>query len=385
MHFNNQEEKINYLKKANLHVFKNPYRLKIEASYGCNRVCKFCAVPYNVRPKKDNSHISYMTLDTYKKIIESSPTTLKRIEFIMHGEPTYNNNLIDFFKITKEKLKNTQITLSTNGDRFIKNNPSFDTLVDLFNAGGNQIQLSIYDEKAKENFEYLLKHEKEKLLTIDVKIQDLYGGHYWEDVKNIYHFKTAKDRILVFYDESKGLNSGDLTVRKFHSWGGAVLEHMWKKQTREEKVFTKMPKMTQCVPLLKYITFGWNGDYLLCCRDVARSISLGNIQNTPIDKFWNSHIVNAYRLLLKLKRRDAIAPCVLCNRRGYRDGLYAYWPLEKFSMDELLAIVKNTTDLKYNQLYKNLNKYFNEYKNIDDFPISVKEPFLKAKKKFGDK
>jgi len=88
------EEQISYLKSRRLTVLDKVYRIKIEASLGCNRDCEFCGM---TRKKR-----CLLKPELFKVILDKIPNTVKRIEFILHGEPTLNPNLLDYIEAIRD-------------------------------------------------------------------------------------------------------------------------------------------------------------------------------------------------------------------------------------------------------------------------------------------
>lgn len=347
------EEKIAHYKSRRLLVHDKIYRVKIEASLGCNRDCKFCGM---TRKKS-----CLLSPELFKIILNKIPNTVKRIEFILHGEPTLNPNLLDYIKALRDKFPKTQISVCSNGFRFLSKmyNPQY--FFNLYEAGLNLLQVDLYSGEDWVSFKKLVSENKVGVNEKGIKIKNLYT----QDTNVFFSYRGNKKRELIYVKEFEQLNSGFSKQRRFHTFGGNVPVELWKNYSDKYIDFSKFPltgKGRTCTSLLKYISIGANGDLYFCCRDAAHTLLLGNIKTTDLQELWLSEDIQKLRCIIKSARRDLLAQCFLCSRFCYRDHLYPYWG-KKYSEEECIQVVMEKTILLNDVLLHNLIKYKELYPN----------------------
>ena len=365
------EEKITYYKSRRLTVLDKVYRLKIEASLGCNRDCTFCGM---TRKKS-----CLLKPELFKVILDKIPNTVKRVEFILHGEPTLNPNLLDYIEAIRDKRPKTQIAVCSNGFRFLSKMYNPDYLFDLYNKGVNLLQVDLYDTKDWESFKKIVKENKTEIEKMGIGVKNLYA----QNTALFFSYRGNKNRELVYVKEFEGLNSGDCKQRRFHTFGGNVPVELWKNYSDKYTDFSKFPltgKGKTCTSLLKYISIGANGDIYFCCRDASHTLLLGNIKDVDLQELWVSSDMQKLRLLIKHARRDLLAHCFLCSRFNYRDGLYPYWG-ESYTLEECIQTVVKKTILLDDVLLHNLIKYQEVYS--DKIPDHITKQIEDSKKKYN--
>jgi radical SAM protein with 4Fe4S-binding SPASM domain len=371
MYSKETKDQIIHLKNRRLLIHEDLYRLKIEASMGCNRDCKFCGMT------RKESHL--MSMETFNNIFKQITNSIKRVEFILHGEPTLNNNLLTMFKIIKEKFPKLQIAVSTNGWRFLEKEIDPNYFFDLFRAGANIVQVSCYDLKAWETFRSLINDHKEQVIAEQINLIDLYKKH-----DNLFKFKSSDKKDCIFIKEYEGLNSGKCSQRRFHTFGGNVPEDLWKDYTKYTlKDFPLTGKGKTCTSLLKYLSVGAEGNVYLCCRDASHTIYFGNVNDGfDLNKFWQSETIQKFRYLIRNARRDLIPACFLCSRICYRDPLYPYYGTE-YSLEDCVKEVEKYTVIKDDVLLDNLILYKKSFEQR--MPNIIKNKLNEAETKYRRK
>ena len=341
--------KIEALRKKKLLVFDVPHYVKIEATHGCNRRCKFCAATIN------KSKIHRMPFELFKKIVNDLDERTKRMDFILHGEPLLNSKLPEFCAYARKYLPKVQLSTISNVDKLTKMDKSLEFLIEMFRAGLNYIHVDLYEAETKELFFALLSSKYKTLGTLGVEFLD-----YYQDNINIFAYHGHRHKAIIICDEINKLNSQEYCTRSIHTCGGDLpLNYI--------KTFVPLksfPMHKSCTEPLKYMSIGSHGDCLICCRDWAEAIDMGNASNNNVIDIWQSDFYHMVRWVLRNKRRDLIAPCYLCNYRSFRDGLYPYWGPERTeSMEKLHDTICRRTSIQF-QLRKNLE----ELGVIDELP-----------------
>jgi len=365
------EEKISYYKSRRLIVHDKIYRIKIEASLGCNRDCKFCGMTrtksYLLKPK------------LFEVILTKIPDTVKRIEFILHGEPTLNPNLVDYIEAIRGKYSKLQIAVCSNGFRFLSKMYNPDYFFNLYDKGINLLQVDLYSVEDWESFKKLIVENKSGIEERGIRIKNLYS----QDINVFFSYRGNKNKELIYVKEFEQLNSGFTKQRRFHTFGGNVPVELWKNYSDKYPDFNKFPltgKGKTCTSLLKYISIGANGDLYFCCRDASHTLLLGNIKTVDLQELWFSEDMQKLRLLIKAARRDLLAQCFLCSRFCYRDPLYPYWG-KIYSLEECLQPVIEKTILLNDVLLHNLIKYQKVYP--DKIPNHITKQIEDSKKRYN--
>jgi len=365
------EEQISYLKSRRMTVFDKVYRIKIEASLGCNRDCKFCGM---TRKKS-----CLLKPELFKVILNKMPDTVKRVEFILHGEPTLNLNLTNYIEAIRDRHTETQIAVCSNGFRFLSKMYNPDYFFSLYDKGLNLLQVDLYSVEDWESFKKLVKENKTGIKEREIGVKNLYA----QNTNVFFSYRGNKNRELVYVKEFEGLNSGLTKQRRFHTFGGNVPVELWSKYSDKYTDFSKFPltgKGKTCTSLLKYISIGADGDIYFCCRDASHTLLLGNIKDVDLQELWVSEDMQKLRLLIKYARRDLLAHCFLCSRFNYRDGLYPYWG-KKYSLEECIQTVVKKTILLDDVLLDNLIKYQKVYS--DKIPDHITKQIEDSKKEYN--
>ena len=334
-------EYVQELKNKNLTVFEDIHQCKIELINGCNLSCDFCGISKRKGGK--------MTKETFLKAIEGLPSTLKRMEFILHGEPILNEHIYEFTRIVRERFDKVQITVLTNMEKARKE--GFQIILDLYDAGMNCIQADLYNEETDTWFREALRAHAKELIKRDILVQDYYGDHI-----NPFHYYGPKKKMLIFVSDSSERNHGKSCTRDFHNFGGNLPHERWIPYT--EKRLKDFPTMKPCQEPMKYVSITYSGNVTLCCRDGGRSIVLGNVNEKSIKEIWHSVENRVVQYVLSLGRRDLLLPCILCPTRSFRGGLYPFWQ-NKPTEEEIENVLSSIQTLfKKEPLFDNLKKFY---------------------------
>ena len=230
----------------------------------CNRRCVFC--PRSQGYPQENIHMDISQAEFiasevkklgFRGIVNISGT----------GEPLLTRH-ID--KIVKEFAdRGIKIEITTNGDKL---KPKI--IKRLYDAGLSQLVISMYDGPEQ------ILHFK-NLLTEECGIDP-----------NLY---SLRDR---WYTEDEGFGlmytnrSGSLDDKNIHY------------------------KSNPCYYPSYTILLDLNGDVLLCPHDVFnKTVTFGNINETPIFELWKSKKLMEYRQNL-IKGNRCLSPCDNCNAQG---------------------------------------------------------------------
>lgn len=345
------KEVVERLKSQNLTVFEDIYQVKFELVAGCNLKCDFCGI--------STTQHGHMDTDTFLRAMDGMPKTVKRFDFIMHGEPTLNKNIYQFANLIRVKYPKCQLTLLTNMEGFKKK--GFDLFLELYRSGINMIQADLYSEETATWVSEQIVNYKSALDLEGVKVLD-----YYADNINPFSFKGNK-KYLICVPDYKLRNAGDVCTRDFHTFGGNIPHEKW--GLYSDLTLSDFPMDKQCTEPLKYLPIRWNGEVTICCRDGAKTMNMGNVNETPANDIWQGKEFQMVRLLLKNGHREMLLPCILCNFRSFRIGLNPYWGKE-YNLTEIEEVLPKIQSInKGETLYTNLKEFEKEY----NLPKLIKE------------
>lgn len=353
------KELVKNLKNRNLTVFEEVHSIKFEPHYGCNRNCTYCGMSRVSKGK--------MTKETFINTLKGVTSKVKKMSFSLHGEPTLNENLWEFCSIIREKYPKVQTSIISNTDIFRK--IGFKELINLYESGVTQIHADLYSKNHGEWFFQELIKNKNYFIDNNIPVYD-----YYKDRINTFSYKGPNKRFLVITKDYEDLNQENICTRDMHTWGGNLDLKKWPIN------MINFPMKRTCTEPLKYATVRWNGDVTLCCRDGGRSLNLGNVNEKSLTDIWQGDNFQVVRFLCKIPNRKYVLPCILCNYRSFRDGLYPYWGRE-YSKEEILKVLNIISPISYKEpLYENLIEFtktkelINPYHSILENTVELEEP-----------
>jgi len=223
-----------------------------------------------------------------------------RIEFAMHGEPTFNEQM---FLIVKEfaKLHMCSLMMTTNGAGLAKHK---DRVFRLFEAGLHTLAIDEYEG-----------------ITYGNQIRDF----FWAKQKEFYHAGVKKfeypvepegnphtrkmTKRLVFIADINKVKDGYGTHSKLNNHCGAGAP---KNDTKKDQ---------RCAKPFRELSIRYNGAVAVCCNDWRGEYIIGNIKDfKSIEDLWQSEPFVLARKKLYNKERD-FGPCDGCDAVSTRVGL----------------------------------------------------------------
>ena len=280
-------------------------KIYIETTNICNLSCNFCP--------KTSRKLGFMSIESFKEIINKIDGYTKHIYLHLMGEPFLNKNLKDFLKIAKDADINVNIT--SNG-----------TLIDnvkevLINSKAvRQINISLHSFEANDNevdFNEYINNVLDFIKEANEKTEIICALRLWnidtEELKanNELNFKIIKlieDKLDLDFSlleklkEKRGIKLKDriyLNMAEKFSWPDSSISLI------SEDVF--------CHGLRDQIGILLDGTVVPCCLDSEGNIALGNIFNQNLDEIINSK--RAKDIYDGFSRRRAVED--LCKRCGY--------------------------------------------------------------------
>ncbi|HLD58416.1 MAG TPA: radical SAM protein [archaeon] len=279
---------------------KYPITMNVEITNNCNFRCLMCPIDDMTRP------VGYMKFETWKKIIDEIKGHTEAIAPFLFGEPLLHPQIIDFIKYAKENQ--IMVFIDTNGSML---NESMAR--GLFQAKTDKITICL-DATTKEVYEQIRR-----------------GGKYEETIKNINAALRIKKEIkaktiidlqfIVLRNNEHQIEEfvkkwkkkvNRLNIKKFGNLGGQLKQEQY---AWEIKQFQEL-SLNPCDLLWRSMAIAWNGDVLLCCKDIHGK-TIGNVTNQSIAEIWNSKKMQTIRKEhLKGNRKDLCGNCSHKTHKG---------------------------------------------------------------------
>lgn len=312
-------------------AFSEPKTIRLDPTNLCNRKCSFCGHPHLSKKKEE-----FISLDLIEKISKESSTFLKRLIIGFNNEPLLHPKILEIISIFRKDNLNLSICMISNADKIISKNIS---IYDLFKRGLNLIHVDIYDENSLNYWDKDLKNLKEN----GISLKDYYKTNY------MYSIKGSKDKIILFC-KAIDFAKEKVKVRNWHTYGGTIPISHWRNNF-------SYPLEKQCTDPLKFLNIDSDGNVPICCRDMSKSTSIGNVNNQSIKEIWQSENNKVIQYILKNKKRGLISCCYFCNTISHRVGLYPYVG-KIFNSLEIKNLLNKIVNITKQQKYN-----FEEYKD----------------------
>ena len=224
--------------------------LEITTRIGCRLACTFCPQKTLNTAYQDKKQV-LMTLDDFKRIIESVPQTID-IHFSGFAEPFLNRETPNMLKYAKEKGHNvhiysTLIGLTEEGAKILKQFPPSFFRIHI----ADQKAMKVQDEK------WIEAHEL--FLTTSIPGSYMAMGEVTEKVGNYLNSKGIRYEIPTML--SRG---GNLDINEHYLDGN---------------IACGMDRWHQNVVLP-------NGDVYVCCMDYGLTMPTGNLLKENYSVIW---------------------------------------------------------------------------------------------------
>lgn len=270
--------------------------IAIETHSKCSRVCWFCPVAYNPRPKGE------MSMELIENILKQlgSIEYKGRIELFMYSEPMMDTRMLDIIAMCRELVPKACLMFATNTD-FMK---SSNQVQKYWDAGLNQMQCNIYSTVP----------QWRKVLKIMNGTNAVPGTNMFTAISP----KKQEYCVEVKFDKKITPDSPKVGNFKLANRSGLI--------PALPDLVKSLPKM--CVRPFRSMQINWKGEVLLCCNDNRGDVIVGNVNDTGVIEVWeDSKVLQEYRQKLLRKDRD-IAFCKKCDFDGgsYQFQIPKFWP-----------------------------------------------------------
>lgn len=276
-----------------------PYAVQIELVEGCQLRCNFCGLN-GIRGKENDFKFMSLGLacDLAYKIKQEWGKSLPRIEFAMHGEPSFHPELVEAICGFRQILgKKAHLMMTSNGGGFLRDPIR---LVDGVLEDLNVLALDWYEG-----------------VKIVPKLMEAYraqGSHipsyYPQDpMANPHRRRKPDEHDLVIVQDIEMATMGTHSVINNHAGCGAP------------KVDVDHPsQFKRCAKPFREMSIRWDGSVAICCNDWRGEFKCGSVASMALEEVWNGEAMQAARKYLYHGQRT-IGPCKGCDALSYRTGL----------------------------------------------------------------
>ena len=302
-----------FIKKP--HHRGKPFTISIEPTTACNLGCPEC--PSGLRSFTRST--GNLKKDFFKKVIDEVYKDLVFLIFYFQGEPYINPDFLEMVSYASDR--NIYTITSTNG-HFLNDENARKTItsgLDRLIISVDGTSQEVYESyRKKGNLEVVLKGasnvvkwKKElKSNKPHLVLQFLVVGPNEHQISDVY--KLAED---IGFDEVKLKSAQIYDYKNGHHLIPQNQKYSRYRKIRNGTFEIKNNLLNQCWKMWHSCVITWNGQVVPCCFDKDAEHVLGDLQEEPFSKIWNSSSYNLFRQQLLLGRSN-IEICKNCTEGG---------------------------------------------------------------------
>ncbi|MFB0564753.1 MAG: radical SAM/SPASM domain-containing protein [Candidatus Aminicenantaceae bacterium] len=272
--------------------------LVIEPTNYCTQKCPVCGA-FQAFSQRSRGFIDWnLFLHIVKDAVKLKP---ERVSLYAHGEPLLHPLLVDMVvELTSSRL---QSNIVTNGDLLIPR-----TSQALLEAGLQNLVIS-YPGVSELNYKICRGNSKPPALDERI-IESL---RFWDDAKG----KAGIRCLIITNLLSNGTEETSAFLRKWLNVPGVnyVTLHgylPWPQHFREDLLsfLSKIPQ--RCELGMDSLTVLWDGTVTPCSYDCSAELEIGDIQDKPLGKIYNSSTLRKIRKMWFRKPHQWPSICRSC-------------------------------------------------------------------------
>lgn len=270
-----------------------PFAVQVELSEGCNLRCSFCGLN-GIRGKENDFKFMHpgTAMNIAIKLAEGGWNP--RIEFAMHGEPSFNPHMIEILLAFRGILPSVQLMMTTNGGGFLKNPRLVDQVLESLNV----LAMDWYENVS------IVPRVLQGYQAAGGTVQPRY---YPQDPEaNPHHRRIPSQHEWVIIQDIAVATKGTHSLLNNHAGSGAP---------KNERMVGK-----RCAKPFREISIRWDGSVAVCCNDWRGEYRCGNVNDMSLEEIWNGPAMRAARAYLYHGQRT-FGPCAGCDAVSYRTGL----------------------------------------------------------------
>ena len=280
---------------------QTPWVFAIEILHGCNLACGHCAMAIIDRTPKA------MTLETWRQTMEiiAKVNPACRVELAMGGEPTLHPDIYEVFRMGRKISPRSQFQITTNGTML---NRGKVTYAGLLEAGCNIVYTDMYTPREK--FIELAKASNAPWYCYyPRKGEPDRNSVEW----NPWTYNGPHVKMIVLQENPLNWPKSRRNANLLGTWLNNIDE---KKAAKFGMTKVVKPPARRCNQPFISVPVAWDGEYLLCCQDMAlETVGHGNVSD-GIDnflEFWFGQFMQQHRKWLRAKDRESSPFCSRCS------------------------------------------------------------------------
>lgn len=270
-----------------------PY-LQIEPSSICNYRCVFCFMTDSTLTNKKNGHMGTMSLDMFKKVIDSAEGNIEFLSLASRGEPFACKDIDKMLNYTIGKFLNLKI--NTNGSLLDEKK------IHAILSGGVKTLVISADAADKETYKKLRVNGNLTKVLKNLELFNKIKQNHYKDSKIITRVSGVKISNEQKFEDMEKV------------WGDLVDQVAFVKYNPWENSYDKeMNDISEpCSDLWRRMFVWWDGKVNPCDVDYKSKLSVGLFKDN-ISKLWNSSQYKELREKHISKNRQKITPCKSCT------------------------------------------------------------------------
>ena len=277
---------------------KVPLSIQLEPTNHCNLKCISCPRDTMAREK------GYMDFELFKKVIdEASRIGVKYIHLYLHGEPLMHpdiTKMIHYIKLCRLNVSMTTNGMLLDGEKIEAILHSGMTIADYITISilgvskevHEKVMRGVNHDRVISNLENLISLRKRNSMNSPL-IQTV----FYEMPENSHEANMFRKEWKNRVDHARCVPYISQSYAQFNKSGASSIPL----------------RARPCTQIWERMTILWNGDVTICCEDVGGDYIFGNIDDSPMERLWNSDKLRSIRNLHKLKKFAEIKICKRCD------------------------------------------------------------------------
>ena len=293
-----------------------PVHLTVEPTNVCNLRCPVCETGAGIlgRPK------GHMSLDTFKRVLDSVGEQVNTLLFYYMGEPFLNKDA--YAMIQHASLRRIYVSACTNGEIL-----DADRLAD---SGLSEISFQISGLTQETHERYRVGGNLSKTLSNLSKVAEL-------KARDRLDMKIQVGFIVMKHNEHE-IGQGNLLLGRLKEMGADEVllitpcvrtmdqgntflpmdDKYWYYDRAAFAKGTLVPKKVphnRCWWIYYSTVVLWDGSVVPCCRDARGEYIMGNLREQHFDEVWNGELYQAFRYKVNT-HQSQLSLCRLCSGYG---------------------------------------------------------------------
>ncbi|MFH0781128.1 MAG: SPASM domain-containing protein [Pseudomonadota bacterium] len=316
---------------------KKPMSVNVEPTNACNLSCSIC--PHGsqkIVDAQENRAIGFMTMDTYREVLNGCGENIKSMALYLHGEPFLNENLGEMVNLAVKRgigvtvfSNGMSLNIDTKVEELLKQGPvSLNISMDLISRRGYEI-LKGFDgyNKACDNFSTIAALFARKTGTSQLSLRSIYQGESRKEIR----------AYLEQYLKTSGI--GAVQVTHPFPWPG----------NKDANILAgklTMDNYLVCPQVNNALNICWDGTVVPCSFDNNATYPVGNIHSATLDEIFNNKKVRYFRRSHYLGKRREIPLCKYCELPRFVINIITirrdeYLKLGKTDINDLITRISN--------------------------------------------